>query len=326
MQFIEHQPGDVIPLSASGNLVSPAHILEADSINAVNAAIAAQRPLLVRGEPGVGKSQLARAVAIALNWAFIPFVMDARTESRDLLWHFDAIERLAEAQLQGALGGSKADIRTAMAVEKFISPGPLWWAFNWAKADTQAQHLKHSPPPQPDGGDHTAGCVVLIDEIDKAETDVPNGLLEALGQCSFTPQGLDQPVTVSDNAPLVIIATNEERALPDAFIRRCVVLHLHTPDVQTEREKFVNYLVQRGQAHFPNMHASELNTAANLVAQDRSQALDHSLTPLPGVAEYLDLLRAMAHLPEDGTFAERLRQVAAFTVRKHPELQQKTSA
>jgi len=326
MKFIQKNPDDVIKLSAPGQLVSPAHILDVKSIHAVNAAIAAQRPLLVRGEPGVGKSQLARAVAKALGWAFISFVVDARTESRDLLWHFDAIERLAEAQLQGILRNDQDDIREAMAVDKFISPGPLWWAFNWPEALKQAQHLKRSSPPQPDGGQPDAGCVVLIDEIDKAEADVPNGLLEALGACRFTPQGRDQPVTVCNNAPLVIIATNEERVLPNAFIRRCLVLQMSAPDVQSKPEAFMAYLTQRGLAHFPALDEALLQGAAKLLAEDRSRAIEYGLMPLPGLAEYLDLLRVMVHLPSHGERMAQLKEMAVYTVRKHPELCEENQA
>ena len=329
MTFITHPPNTKIDLQPIGNTPAHVHLLEENAIHAINAALGAGRPLLVRGEPGTGKSQLARAAAKALGRAFIPFVVDARTESRDLLWHFDAVERLAQAQLQGALCTDRDQIREQMHVKRFIAPGPLWWAFNWDEASDQAIHLKHTPPPQPDGGSHRNGCVVLIDEIDKAESDVPNGLLEALGVSSFQPQGLDAPVTVQGTAPLLLITTNEERTLPDAFLRRCFVLPLDPPDVVRERETFLDHLIRRGAAHFPQMEGLQivvekekrlfLQVAAELVAEDRVNAIDQRLNPLPGVAEYLDLLRSVIAQAQgdEAQMNQLLHQVRAFAVRKH---------
>ncbi len=107
------------------------HIFDKKTKDAVNAALAINRPLLIWGEPGIGKSQLAKAVAEELNRVFIPFVADSQTESRDLLWHFDAIARLAEAQIQSAGNIDKA----ALAMENFIVPQALWWALNWKSAE-----------------------------------------------------------------------------------------------------------------------------------------------------------------------------------------------
>src|SRR5512145_637776 len=92
------------PLGACGSITEKVHVLEKTAIHAVNAALAARRPLLVRGEPGTGKSQLARAAAVAMNRPFLSHVVDSRTTAEDLLWRFDAVGRLAEAQLAGALG------------------------------------------------------------------------------------------------------------------------------------------------------------------------------------------------------------------------------
>lgn len=92
-------PGKPIELPRTGSLPGEWHVFEPRTVNAINAALAARRPLLVRGDPGVGKSQLARAAAQQLGRAFISFVVDSRTESRDLLYHFDAVQRLADAQI-----------------------------------------------------------------------------------------------------------------------------------------------------------------------------------------------------------------------------------
>jgi hypothetical protein len=104
MKFLEIADNAIITLAATGDMPEAVHQFDPRQIRAINAALAARRPLLVRGEPGIGKSQLARAAAKSLGRVFISHTVDVRTESRDLLWHFDAVARLAEAQLLGALG------------------------------------------------------------------------------------------------------------------------------------------------------------------------------------------------------------------------------
>ncbi len=159
------------------------HIPSEDECIAVDAAIRARRALLVRGEPGTGKTQLAIAAAVALGRGFVSHVVDSRTESRDLMWHFDAVARLAAAQVQGALGAGQTDrisVETALEMGKFVHPRALWWAFSWGRAHNQARKAGIAPPTQQEGCDPAKGMVVLIDEIDKAESEAPNGLLEAL--------------------------------------------------------------------------------------------------------------------------------------------------
>jgi len=298
------------------------HIFDEPSIHAVNAALASGRPLLVRGEPGVGKSQLARAVAKKLKRAFLSCAVDIQTEAKDLLWHFDAIERLAKAQMAGALGHKADDtLRTELAVAKFLHPRELWWAFNWDSALRQAG-IAGSRIPSHEKGEPENGCVILIDEIDKAETDVPNGLLEALGAGQFAPMGHPTPVCAKPPFPLVIITTNEERALPDAFLRRCMVLNLELP---RRREALLDLLVKRGGKHFPEIEPGILKQAASLLIDDREAAQRKALRPLPGQAEYLDILRALYRLspgkPEQQ--ADLLGVIARFALRKHgpePEL------
>lgn len=300
------------------------HQFEERQLKAINAALSARRPLLVRGEPGIGKSQLARAAAKALGRVFVQHVVDARTESRDLLWHFDAVGRLAKAQIMGALqvGTAKQALGVLddeLAVKKFLHPGALWWAFDWGNALAQAEAVKEVPPPQPDGGEPSKGCVVLIDEIDKAEPDVPNGLLEALGSGQFTPQGLGEPVKVQGPQPLVVITTNEERTLPDAFIRRCLVLHL---DLPKESDKLVAKLIERGKAHFGELaEPALLKKAAELLALDRAEAEQRHWRPLPGQAEYLDLVRAVVDQSQGNRKRQKglIEQVACFVLKKHPD-------
>src|SRR3954468_18423833 len=144
--------GEIVRLASGQQVPEQVHVFGESEVWAIDAALAARRPLLIRGEPGIGKTQLAKAAAVELGRAFLPFVVDARTEARDLLWHFDAVARLAEAQLQGALAGAgTADgsgLRDALAVERFIHPRVLWWAFNWSAARAQACRAGTPEPAQ----------------------------------------------------------------------------------------------------------------------------------------------------------------------------------
>ena len=306
-----------LTLTSRGSMPEQVHVFDLDSINAINAALAARRPLLVRGEPGTGKSQLARAAAKALGRAYVQCVVDSRTESRDLLWEFDAVTRLAEAQLRGALQEERKQVRERLNEANFVRPGPLWWCFNWEDAAKQAKHVREAVPEQADDGDPANGCVLLVDEIDKAESDVPNGLLEALGSGQFTPQGRPHPVTARDVSPLVVITTNEERALPDAFLRRCLVLFLSVPD---NRDELIKMLVGRGQAHFGDRADHEvLSQAAEMLADDRAEARKDQRPPYPGQAEYLDLVRAVLDMaPRDvEKQCQTLEDIRGFALKKH---------
>jgi MoxR-like ATPase len=292
------------------------HIMDKDMIQAVNAALAIGRPLLIWGEPGIGKSQLAKAVAKQLKRAFLHFVADAKTESRDLLWHFDAVARLAEAQIYKTKDDAEKCTDNPLAIEKFIVPGCLWWALNWQTAEhQQVDYCKRKPPIVDKDCSHENGTVLLIDEIDKADSDVPNGLLEALGSSRFQPQGLDAAVECKGIKPLVIITTNEERSLPDAFVRRCLALHLAFPEDGQE-----DFLVQRARRNFPDLDEKlVLLEAARMLLTDRAHAVKNSLYPLPGQAEYFDLLRGVKNLSQHTkTPAEDyIKQLRRYTYQKH---------
>ncbi len=332
MRFMNINPGAEVRLPGRGSRPNQVHVFDEDMIDAIDAALAAQRPLLVRGEPGIGKSQLARAAAKHFGRVFVSHVVDARTESNDLLWNYDAVARLADAQVAGTLSEPgkplrrRKPTRERLAVKHYLHPGPLWWAFDWADAAKQAGAVGESEPPQdhdsqaplqPDPG---RGCVVLVDEIDKAESDVPNGLLEALGAGEFTPLGRRHPVVAHAGSPppLVVITTNNERALPDAFVRRCLVLRLELPE--ETQAKLQGFLEARGARHFPEADPGVLEAAAVQLAEDRRRARETRQLPLPGQAEYLDLLRALLTLEEDPkTQLDRIEKLARYTFRKHPE-------
>ena len=338
-------PKDRIALEEPSGRVA-AHVFDEPMIDAVNLALAANRPLLVRGEPGSGKSQLARAVAKLMKRPFIAKVVDASTEATELLYDFDAVSRLAKAQLMAAVGhvgvsdppyATEGDEPQRLVEEKlhekhFTRPGPLWWAFHWESAAGRTKALRRATPPAPgDWSYQTGGVVVLIDEIDKADGTVPNGLLGALGSGWFDePGGVRVEVNANAEAPLIVVTTNEERVLPDAFVRRCVVLQFDVGDVRTPdgRKKFVQLLTTRGRAHHPEVDVLSdeiLNLVAEQLVKDRVALLDRRLG-LPGVAEYLDLLWGLRELTNDTRDARAkekaqkalLERLAAFVFDKHP--------
>jgi len=325
-----------IPLVEREEVPEQWHVFDRDSAQAIRAALASRRPLLVRGEPGVGKTQLAAAAAKVLKRPLVTRVVDSRTESRDLLWTFDAVMRLADAQASSSFlremkrprpnpGESPADqssftkqnLRKALDVADYVRPGPLWWAFDWESALQQATQSGTTPTALHSEDDPTNGRVVLIDEIDKADTDVPNGLLEALGAGQFSPQGRAEPVRIVEPFPLVVVTTNEERVLPAAFVRRCFVLHLGLPD---DQEELIKLLIERAEVHFPkagNGREGLFSKAATLIADERADARERFVKPLPGQAEFLDLLRAALELGKsDGNPMELLDSIAHYVLRK----------
>lgn len=179
-------PGDAPGAAAARTTFT--HHFEPKHVHAVNAALAAGRALLVRGEPGVGKSQLARAAAKALGRAFVARVIDARTESQDLLWSFDAVRRLADAQILGAEGLREGEsVRERLDDRRYVHPGPLWWGFAWDDAKTQAERAGAPRPIEVEGADPSRGVVVLLDEIDKADSSVPTGCSSASATGSPSP-------------------------------------------------------------------------------------------------------------------------------------------
>jgi len=311
------------------------HLHDEVSLHAINAALASGRPLLIRGEPGTGKSQLARAAAHLLGREFIWKVVDAQTQVADLFYSFDAIERLAQAQVAGALhqGADATKIAEILDERNYIQPGPLWLAFDAVGADKQQRQYKtrgvastETTVTAPD-----RGHVVLIDEIDKTDPSVPNGLLEALGQGTFAVPRGKVSLHRAGPPPLIVITTNGERELPGAFVRRCMVLHIR---LKKPGDGLAEWLIERGRTHFREHYSSLMTaedfttllaSAAALVIRDRVLA-DAGGLAAPGQAEYLDLLRAVAVLPCPGGDREALlRTISDFALKKHSELHEPTT-
>lgn len=316
--FIEASRVGDVPLPMMGGMAKSVHVIDKRSILAINAALATQRPLLVRGEPGIGKSQLARAAAVLLGRTFLAHAVDSRTETRDLLWTLDAVARLATAQLMSALHqAQEVDVLERVHVLNFVKPGPLWWAFAWQDAEIQARRAQATLPSTPPEWTPEMGSVVLIDEIDKADASVPNGLLDALGHGRFDVEGRGPVAMNAARLPLVIMTTNEERAMPDAFLRRCVVLHLELP---RETDKLIVELMIRGRAHFGKTVDTVLLEAAKQLAQDREKHRQQDLAP-PGLAEYIDLVRAVTeqYPGNEAAQLELLREIKSFMYEKHPQ-------
>ena len=312
------------------------HDLQASEVLALKTAVAAGRPLLVRGEPGTGKTQLARAAAVSLKRHFVSQTLDAHTEARDLFWSLDAVRRLSEAQLLAATyahrderladgEGPQAGLGQRLAEARFVEPGVLWWAFNWEGAAEQQVFSRgwRQPRQAANWVDTTSssGAVVLLDEIDKADPVLPNALLEALGAGRFDGPVGCEPIQTVKPEPLVIITTNEERELPYAFMRRCAVLTLSLPQDDADLKAL---LIKRGQQHgkMTNPPPSEavLVRCAELLIEDRRRYGEKGL-PRPGQAEFLDLLRAVCRLAdEEEARLDLLKQLQPFVLKKHGEL------
>ncbi len=216
---------------------------------AVNAAIALERPLLVKGEPGTGKTELARQVAAALNLPMLEWNIKSTTKTQQGLYEYDAVSRLRDSQL----GEERVH-----KVKNYIKKGKLWDAF------------------ESDGKQ-----VLLIDEIDKADIEFPNDLLQELDKMEFYVYETGETIRARQR-PIVIITSNNEKELPDAFLRRCFFHYIRFPDTETMKQII--------DVHFPGIKPT-------LVAEALSQFYDIRETPglkkKPSTSEVLDWLKLL---------------------------------
>lgn len=325
-----------LPLPKQDSWPESSHKFDNASVWAVRAAIVSGRPLLLRGEPGIGKSQLARAVAVHLRVPFLYHVVDERSERDELLYSYDAVARLAEAQVSALSAKEEPETwRKKLAEAHFIRPGVLWWAFNWADAQAQLnsfnQHCHKGEPPTilkdqkgnpvwASGDERVCGPVVLVDEIDKADPSVPNGLLESLGNNGFKSVQLGRSVELVNKAkpPLVIITTNEERELPAAFLRRCLVLQMPFPPKNKSVEEF---LIHDRARVFWREDEISTDVCKEIITQllaEREVAKRDGLA-VPGAAEFLDIARVLVGLyPGDQVKQlDTLKEISSFALKKN---------
>jgi len=228
---------------------------------AVNAAITLQRPLLVKGEPGTGKTVLALEVAKALQAPIIEWHVKSTTKAQQGLYEYDAVSRLRDSQLGDA---------RIKDIKNYIKRGKLWEAFETDKRP-----------------------VLLIDEIDKADIEFPNDLLQELDRMEFYVYETGETVTARQR-PIVMITSNNEKELPDAFLRRCFFHFIKFPDADTMRE-----IVE---VHFPNLKGRLVSEAMKIFYEIREVP---GLKKKPSTSELLDWIKLL--LNEDVT-PETLRE------------------
>ena len=229
------------------------YIATEDLQMAVNAAVTLERPLLFKGEPGTGKTELARQVSNSLNLPIIEWNIKSTTRAQQGLYEYDAVSRLRDSQL------GDADIND---IQHYIKKGKLWEAF---VSDTK--------------------IVLLIDEIDKADIEFPNDLLQELDKMAFHVYETGQQI-VANHRPIIIITSNNEKELPDAFLRRCFFHFIKFPDHET-LEKIVKI-------HFPSIKKNLLNNALTQFFEIRETP---GLKKKPSTSEMLDWLKLL--LAED---------------------------
>jgi MoxR-like ATPase len=245
------------------------YVATEDLTVAVNAAVTLERPLLVKGEPGTGKTELARQVSAALGLEMIEWHIKSTTKAQQGLYEYDAVSRLRDSQL----GEEKVH-----DVKNYIRKGKLWQAF-----------------------ERKEKCVLLIDEIDKADIEFPNDLLQELDRMEFFVYETGETISARQR-PIVIITSNNEKELPDAFLRRCFFHYIRFPDIDTMRA-----IVD---VHHPGIKSDLLTTALTQFFELRETA---GLKKKPSTSEVLDWLKLL--LAEDLS-AEDLKRDGANALPK----------
>ncbi|MDZ4208016.1 MoxR family ATPase [Rhodoferax sp.] len=228
---------------------SSRYIATSELKQAVNAAITLQRPLLIKGEPGTGKTLLAEELAASVDAPLISWHVKSTTRAIHGLYEYDAVSRLRDSQL-GVAGVE--DVRN------YIRPGKLWQAFT-----------------------HEQRCVLLIDEIDKADIEFPNDLLREIDRMEFYCYETRELVRAK-HRPLVFITSNNEKELPDAFLRRCFFHYIKFPDATTMK--------QIVDVHFPGLKAELLSAAMKTFFDVRNLP---GLKKKPSTSELLDWLKLL---------------------------------
>ena len=251
-----------------------AYVATDDLTVAVNAAVTLERPLLVKGEPGTGKTELARQVAAALGLRMIEWNIKSTTRAQQGLYEYDAVSRLRDSQL----GDERVN-----DVRNYIRKGKLWQAF---EADEKV--------------------VLLIDEVDKADIEFPNDLLQELDRMEFFVYETGETIRARQR-PIVIITSNNEKELPDAFLRRCFFHYIRFPDPETMRRIVA--------VHHPSIKEKLLTTALTQFYELRETP---GLKKKPSTSEVLDWLKLL--LAEDLTPEDLKRDGANALPKLHGAL------
>ena len=225
------------------------YVSTADLAMAVNAAIALERPLLVKGEPGTGKTELARQVSNALTLEIIEWNIKSTTKAQQGLYEYDAVSRLRDSQL----GDKKIN-----DISNYIKKGKIWNSFESKKKS-----------------------VLLIDEIDKADIEFPNDLLQELDKMEFFVYETGQSIK-ANKRPIVIITSNNEKELPEAFLRRCFFHYIQFPNLDT--------LKQIVEVHFPEIKKSLLDAALKIFFTIRDVP---GIKKKPSTSEALDWIKLL---------------------------------
>jgi len=228
-----------------------AYVATDDLKIAVNAAATLRRPLLVKGEPGTGKTVLAHEIARALNAPLLEWHIKSTTKAQQGLYEYDAVNRLRDSQL--------GDPRVA-DIANYIRRGKLWEAFT-----------------------HPTLPVLLIDEIDKADIEFPNDLLQELDRMEFNVYETGETIRAA-NRPIVIITSNNEKELPDAFLRRCFFHYIKFPDRETMQAIIA--------VHFPTIRQDLVREALTIFYDLRDVP---GLKKKPSTSELLDWLKLLLH-------------------------------
>ena len=230
--------------SSTNNYIASSQLIEA-----VNAAVILEKPLLVKGEPGTGKTMLAEEIATTFNTELISWHIKSTTKAQQGLYDYDAVSRLRDSQL----GNQKVH-----NIRNYINKGVLWKAFTASKKP-----------------------VLLIDEIDKADIEFPNDLLQELDKMEFFVYETNE-VIVAKQRPIVIITSNNEKDLPDAFLRRCFFHYISFPD-----EKALAEIVK---VHHPDIKKTILNYALSSFLEIRETP---GLKKKPSTSELIDWLKLL---------------------------------
>ena len=225
------------------------YITTEDLEMAVNAAINLEKPLLVKGEPGTGKTELAKQVAIKLGLTLFEWNIKSTTKAHQGLYEYDAVSRLRDSQL----GDKKVN-----DIKNYIKKGTIWSAFSSEEK-----------------------AVLLIDEIDKADIEFPNDLLHELDKMKFLVYETGEVIS-ANKRPIVIITSNNEKELPDAFLRRCFFHYIQFPDHETLK-KIIN-------VHFPDIKKNLLESALEIFFDIRKVP---GLKKKPSTSEILDWIKLL---------------------------------